>query len=244
VIDTPPETPAVVETSPVVADVGLYSDYVARGLSYSRERYSLQGHLEYDSPVGPYIGAFLIHDSEIINKETIEFDPYAGFLAKFGDWTVDVGVLSWLYPKSRLDVSGNRYNTVEATLDVTYKVAGVKIWYDVRNYWGLDSSSAIPDYALSPDGPSSGSVYIDSHINQPLPAGLLLKLHLGRQIVRNYAQLDFTDWLVGAEKAIGRHLTLGGAYTGTNANESLWVDSHGLQLGRGKWTGYLRWSFF
>src|ERR1700744_3418372 len=47
----------------LLGDLGFYSDYVARGLSYTRERYSVQGHLEYDSAPGVYGGAYLIHNS-------------------------------------------------------------------------------------------------------------------------------------------------------------------------------------
>lgn len=235
---------ATIEQAPLwVADLDIYSDYVARGLSYSREHFSLQGHVEYDSPVSLYGGAYLIHNSEIINKETIEFDPYAGYLRRFNDWTVDLGIVSWLYPKSRLDVSRNRYNTLEGTIDVTYKAVGLKVWYDLRDYWGLDSSSAVPDYGLHSDGSSRGSLYLDWHVNLPVMPGLLLKLHAGHQIVHNYGQLDFTDWLIGLEKNMGRHVALGGQYTDTNANQALWVDAHGLKLARAKWTAYLRWSF-
>lgn len=227
---------------PVVADLGIYSDYIARGLSYSRERYSVQGHLEYDSQPGLYAGAWLIHNSEIVNKETIEFDPYAGYLRRYGNWTVDVGATAWLYPHSRLDVSRNRYNTLEATVDVSYEMVGVKFWYDTRNFFGLDSSSARPDYGLEPGGSSQGSVYIDSHANLPLPGGLLLKLHVGHQIIHHYAQLNYTDWLLGVERPLPGHLTLGAAYTDTNADAALWVDGHGLELGRAKWLAYLRWG--
>jgi uncharacterized protein (TIGR02001 family) len=238
-----PEDRSIEGATGLLGDLGFYSDYVARGLSYTRERYSVQGHLEYDSAPGVYGGAYLIHNSEIINKETIEFDPYVGYLRPLGNWSVDVGMISWLYPHSRLDVSGNPYNTLESTLDVTYKVAGIKLWYDLRDYWGLDSGSALPNYGLEPHGSSRGSLYVDSHVNVPLASGWILKLHVGRQLVRNYAMLDYADWLLGLEKAFAHHLSAGGAYTDTNANRSLWVDAHGLELGRSKWTAYLRWSF-
>ena len=242
----PPDStqpPAAVPTSPWVADVGAYTDYVERGITYSRDRYSLQGHVEYDSPVGWYSGAFLVHSVEIVNKQSIEIDPYLGYLRRLDDWTIDMGAFSWIYPRGRLDVSDKRYNTMEATLDVTYKDVGVKFWYDLLYYWGVDSSSAAPDYRIAPNGASSGSLYVDTHANLPLPLGFTLRLHVGHQTVRNYGELDFTDWLAGIEKTVGPHLTVGGAYTDTNANPALWVDAYGLVLGKAKWTAYARWSF-
>ena len=228
---------------PYTADLALYSDYIARGLSYSRERYSLQGHFEYDSPHGLYGGAFLVQNSAILNKETVEFDPYVGYVKRINDWSVDTGVFAWLYPHSRLDVSRNLYDTVEATVDVSYKVFGVKFWYDLKDFWGLDGDSAAVNYFLKPNGSSQGSLYIDSHLNMPLPMDFLLKLHVGHQFIRNYGALDYSDWLLGFEKNLGYHLTLGGAYTGTDANQSLYTDAHGLNLARGKWLAYLRWAF-
>jgi uncharacterized protein (TIGR02001 family) len=234
---------AIVPTSPWIADLDVYTNYVARGLSYSRDRYSLQGHVEYDSPIGWYSGVFLMHSVEIINKQSIEIDPYAGYLLKLNDWTIDTGAFSWLYPRGRLDGSDKRYNTLEGTLDVTYKIAGVKLWYDLLDNWGLDSSSAAPDYRLTPNGSSRGSLYVDGHVNLPLPCGFTLRLHLGHQSIRNYGELDWVDWLAGVEKTLGHHLTVGGVYTDTNANPALWVDAYGLELGKAKWTAYARWSF-
>ena len=228
---------------PFTADLDLYSDYVERGLSYSREKYSVQGHVEYDFPQGAYGGAFIVHNSEIVDKETVEIDPYAGYIARFNDWTIDTGVFSWLYPHSRFDVSRNRYNTLEATVDVTYKIAGIKFWYDLRDYWGLDSGSALVNYNLQPNSSSQGSLYIDSHLNMPLPRGFLLKLHAGHQFIRNYGELDYTDWMLGFEKTLGRGFTLGGGYSDTDADQSLYVDPHGLKLARAKWLAYVRWAF-
>ena len=239
-----PATPARSDAQPLfTGDLGLYSDYIERGLSYSRERYSLQGHFEYDSPQGLYGGAFLVHNSAILNKETVEFDPYVGYLKRINDWTVDSGVFAWLYPHSRFDFSRNRYNTVEATVDLSYKIFGVKFWYDLKDFWGLDEDSAAVNYLLKPNGSSQGSFYIDSHLNMPLPMNFLLKLHVGHQFIRNYGELDYTDWMLGFENNLGYHLTLGGAYSGTDAKQSLYTDSHGLNLARGKWLVYLRRAF-
>ena len=212
-------------------------------MSYSRERFSLQGRLEFDFSQGAYIGLFGDHNSEIVDKETVEIDPYGGYLRRFNDWTIDAGFFFWLYPHSRFDISRNRYNTVEATTDITYKIVGVKFWYDLKDYFGLDSGSASVNYHLQPHGSSRGSFYIDSHLNVPLPKGLLFKLHAGHQFIRNYSELDYTDWLIGLEKTLGHNVTAGTAYTETNANEALYVDPHGLKLGRGKWLAYLRWSY-
>jgi uncharacterized protein (TIGR02001 family) len=223
-------------------DIDLYTDYIERGLSYSKERLSLQGRVEYDFS-GLYGGLALADKADVVDKETVDVDPYAGYRTQFNDWTIDVGVFSWLYIHSRFDVSNNRYNTAEATLDVTYKVFGVKLSYDILDYWGLDSASAAVNYHLVPKGSSRGSTYIESHASLPLSYGFSVDLHAGHQFIRNYGELDYSDWLVGLEKTLGHGFTIGGAYTDTNADEALYVDSQGRKLGRGKWFAYARWAF-
>lgn len=224
-------------------DVDFYSDYIGRGLTFSNGKPVLQARVEYDWAQGPYGGLAISNRADILDKESVEIDLYGGYRKKIGDWSIDVGAISWLYPHSRFDMSNNTYDILEAAVDITYKWCGVKFWYDVFDYLGLNDESAWANYHLSPNGASSGSSYIDSHLSLPVSPRFSFKLHAGHQFIRNYGELDYTDWLVGAEQTVGRSLTLGAAYTDTNANEVLYQNPNGLQIGRRKWLAYLRWSF-
>ncbi|MDB6086502.1 MAG: hypothetical protein JWN43_4383 [Gammaproteobacteria bacterium] len=224
-------------------DLDLYSGYTERGLSYSRERPSLQARFEYDFISGPYAGLALADKADVVDKETLDIDPYAGYRVQLHDWIIDAGVFSWLYVHSRFDVSRNGYDTVEATVDVTYKMFGVRLWYDLENYWGLDSASAAVNYHLKPKGSTRGSSYVDAHLSLPLPQGFAAKFHAGHQFIRNYGELDYTDWLISLERTFGHGVTVGAGFTDTNADESLYADSRGIKLGRGKSLAYIRWAF-
>ena len=236
-----PETSSA--TTAFNGDVDFYSDYVGRGLTFSNGKPVLQARVEYDWAQGLYGGLAMSNRADILNRETVEVDLYGGYRKQIDDWSIDVGAISWLYPRSRFDVSNNTYDILEAAVDITYKSFGVKLWYDLFDYLGLNDESAWANYHLSPNGSSSGSSYIDSHLSLPVSTRFSVKLHAGHQFIRNYGELDYTDWLLGVEQTVGRSFTLGGAYTDTNANEVLYQNPNGLQIGRRKWLAYLRWSF-
>jgi uncharacterized protein (TIGR02001 family) len=235
---------AAVNTVPAFnGDVDIYSDYIARGLSYNHDRIALQARVEYDSRLGPYAGLAFNNNTVIADKQSIEVDPYLGFTARYRDMSIDLGAFCWLFPSSRLAVSHNQYDTLESYVGVVYKTVGVKYWYELTNYFGLNGDSAAPNYGLLPQGSSRGSHYLETNLTQPLPRGFTLILHAGRQYIRSYTQLNYTDWRVGLEAALGHGFIVGVGRTDTNADSALYTDSRGLNLAQAKWVGYLKWVF-
>ena len=224
-------------------DLDVYSDYIGRGLTFSNEKPVIQARLEYDFARSFYAGTALTDKAIVLNKETVEYDLYAGYRRQWNDWSIDVGGITWLYPHSRLDGSNNAYNIVEGTVDVSYKLFGVKIWCDVHDYLGLNSLSARSNYGVAPNGPSSLSTYVDGHWSVPVGQHIAMKLHLGEQFIHNYPRLNYLDWLIGAELSLKFNLTLGAAWTDTNADAALYTYPGGPNLARSKVVGYLRWSF-
>jgi uncharacterized protein (TIGR02001 family) len=228
--------------APLSADIGVYSDYIARGLSYTSERTSLQGHVEYDWARGPYVGAVLDHYTSWAGSESIEIDAYGGLITHIDDVAIDTGMFSWIYPGHRFPVSHNLYNTLEAYVGISYKVVGVKAWYELTDYFGLNGDAARPNYGLPPNGSSQGSRYVEGNLAFPLPRGFTLNLHVGHQWIQRYDRLNYTDALIGVQKDLGRGFLLGAARTDTNAEPALYTDSRGINLARGKWLLYLKWS--
>lgn len=232
--------------NPVAAfngDLDIYSDYIARGLTYTHEQVSLQSRLEYDSPSGPYAGFAFNHNTVVADAQSIELDPYVGFIGRHRDLSIDVGVFAWIYPSSRFAVSRNRYNTLEGYVGTAYKTLAVKFWYEFTNYFGLNSNSAAPNYGLLPQGSSRGSHYLEANLTMPLRHGVSFNLHAGRQLIRHYDVLNYTDWRVGLEAALGHGFSIGAARTDTDADAAAYTDARGLNLARGKWLGYVRWAF-
>ncbi len=238
VIDAIPSTPPVLN-----GDLGIYSDYIARGLSYTREGMLLAARVEYDSPRGPYLGLIANQTTTIANRESVEIDPFIGFVERIRDLSVDVGAFQWNYPHRRFAVSQNRYNTIEGYLGATYKTIGVKFWYELTDYFGLNSDSAEPNYAVPQNGSSRGSHYLELNLTQPLPRSFTLSLHAGHQSIRHYPQLNFTDWRVGIEETLSYSFLVGVARSNTDADRTVYTDSAGLNLARAKWLGYFKWMF-
>jgi uncharacterized protein (TIGR02001 family) len=224
-------------------ELGVYSNYVGRGLTFSNDRPVFQGRVEYESRQQFYSGVVVTDTADILDEQTAEVDLYAGYRAQLADFAIDVGTVSWLFPGGHFDVSNNTYNMVEAVVDVTYKVVGLRLWYDVGNYLGLDSASAAVNYGVLPNGSSRGSSYVDLHLTVPLSRSLCVKLHAGRQLMRNYAELNYTDWEGAIEQMMGHGVTFGVAYTDTDANKALYVGPTGKLLGRSKLLLYIRWAF-
>lgn len=240
------DAPAIITAAtapPVNGDLDLYTDYVARGLTYNRERLALQGRFEYDSPSGPYLGFFFNNNTFVADKESVEIDPYIGYIARTREVSIDVGAFGWTFPNSRLPVSDVRYDTLETYLGVTYHAVGVKFWYELTNYFGLNGASASPNYGTPARGSSRGSHYTEANVTLPVSERISLGLHLGHEVIRNYDRLNYTDWRVGLEGALGHGCFVGLARSGTNADAASYTDRRGLNLARGKWVGYFRWAF-
>ena len=237
------DSAASVAAGTLSGDLGAYSDYIARGLSYTSERPSFQGHFEFDWTRGPYIGLALNHYTMVAGAESVEIDPYGGYMARFDELALDAGIFSWFYPAKRFAVTGNRYNTVETYFGASYKGVGVKFWYELTDYFGLNSDSARPNYGLAPNGGSRGSRYVEANFSLPLPHAFTFSLHAGRQWIRHYDELDFTDWLVGIQRDLVHGFVAGVSRTDTTADPARYADSRGIDLGRGKWLVFLKWAF-
>jgi uncharacterized protein (TIGR02001 family) len=234
----------VAENSPsrLNGSISFASDYVGRGLTFSDGQPVFQGQAEYELSTTSYGGLAFTNRANVFGNQTVEVDLDAGNRVRLNDWTIDTAIDAWLYPGGRLKTSGNAYDILEATLDIAYKSVGIKVWYDLLDYLGLNSASAEPNYGVQPHGSSAGSAYLDFHTLLPLAHGLSLRLHAGRQFIRNYSALNYDDWLVGLEQQLPRGFLIGVAYTATDANAELYVNPNGRKIGRPGVYGYVSWS--
>jgi hypothetical protein len=60
--------------------------------------------------------------------------------------------------------------------------------------------------------------------------------------VRNYGEFNYTDWRAAVSKTIGEGWIVSFAYTGTNADRTLWV-ADGKRLGTAHWILGLKKTF-
>jgi uncharacterized protein (TIGR02001 family) len=219
---------ALAEDSPhtITANVGLYSQYVFRGMTQTDENPALQGGIDYAHSSGFYLGMWgsnvsWLTDGGSYDSGSLEVDFYGGFRGPIGksDFTYDVGILQYWYPG---DVASGWVDadTTEIYGALGWKWLGAKFSYSLSDTFGFEDAD--------------GSYYLDLFANVPLgETGLTLGLHYGMQEFDGDANEDFSydDWKVslaydmGKASGVLKGTTLGVAYTDNNADKDDWGDT-------------------
>lgn len=189
-----PPAPATEEpASPhtLTANVGVFSQYIFRGLTQTNEEPALQGGLDYSHSSGFYLGLWGSNISWLRENFTnatgvagqydeggsLELDLYGGLKGPIGqsDFTYDVGALYYWYPGEVFNgcLIGNEScpdaDTLEVYGGLGWKWLSAKLWYSV-----LDDTFGFPE--------ADGTYYLDLNAAIPLAeTGLTLGLHYGRQ---------------------------------------------------------------
>ncbi len=159
----------------VTTNVGLYSQYVFRGLTQTNEKPALQGGADYTHVSGFYAGTWLSNvswfsDTNAGNNASIEWDLYTGFKKSWPNGlTADVGYLRYQYPGSypALPLGTVKPNTNEAYAAIGWKWATLKYSYAFSDLFGVEDSE--------------GSDYLDLTITVPLGERLSIAAHAGHQ---------------------------------------------------------------
>ena len=140
-------------------NVGLFSQYVFRGLTQTNEEVALQGGFDYSHASGVYVGlwgsniAWLRDNGSYKAGGSAEIDIYGGYKGAVGDFTSDVGLLQYWYPGDttagfvKADTTeayiagGWKWITLKYSNVISKKAFGVR---DARgtDYWDL--SVAVP----------------------------------------------------------------------------------------------------
>ena len=153
--DAAPAVPASPHS--FAANVGLFSQYIFRGLSQTNRDPAVQGGFDYAYNFGPsfYIGTWLsniswLHDSAQYSSSSLENDWYGGIRGPIGssDFTYDVGFLYYYYPGTTIPITGEKGDTQEI-----YGALGWK-WFTAKYSYSIDNKTfAVRD--------SSGTWYLD-----------------------------------------------------------------------------------
>ncbi|HEX5539238.1 MAG TPA: TorF family putative porin [Methylophilaceae bacterium] len=245
-----PAEPASPHT--LTSNVGFFSDYVFRGISYTRERGAIQGGFDYSHSSGIYLGVWASNvNKNALYGNTVELDLYGGYIHQFTpDLSVNVGVLQFFYPDND-KIAGQSPNTTELNAAVTYKWFTLKHSYALTDFFGINTKSfgntAIGNHVTG-TGDSKGSGYTELNFNYKLPVqDINLVLHAGHQTVRNYSVANYTDFLVGVNKdfSVGSSTgwNAGLNYTTTDANDNWYVDTQGYETGDDKVIAYIKRTF-
>ena len=202
----------------ITYNAALTTDYRYRGLSQSRLQPALQGGADYShTPTGLYAGVWAstikwTHD--LGADGNLEIDLYGGKKGEIAPGlTYDVGGLYYAYPSYNLEPDAN---TFELYGQLGYGPAYIKYSRSTTNLFGTADTK--------------GSGYLDAGANIDLATGLVLNLHAGRQIVRHFGALSYSDYKIGLTKDLGfASLSLAVVSTSTDIYVS---PNNGKNLGR------------
>ena len=196
----------------VSANVGLFSQYVFRGLAQTNGGLALQGGFDYSyttAPVTFYAGAWgsnvsLLRDSGLYVHSSLELDFYGGIRGKFGrtQFSWDVGYLYYWYPGD-LAPSATTANSQEVYGGIGWNWISGKVSCSVGS-----ETFTVRD--------SRGTYYLDMSANPTLGAtGLSAIAHYGIQRFAgsdpalagradNGAYYSYDDWKAGLNFDAGR----------------------------------------
>ena len=221
--------PAPTPEHTLTGNVGVYSQYIFRGLTQTNGDAALQGGFDYSHSSGFYAGTWMSNISWLTDSPTatgyasssLEMDFYGGYKGTIsGDLGFDVGLLQYYYPGTKNTAAVpypagiDKADTLELYGALTWKWLSAKYSYSLN-----DETFGVKD--------SSGSSYIDLTANFPVTDKFNLVAHYGIQKyegsggacgvgVSNDACASYKDWKVGATYTLPQNFTLGGYWTGTD----------------------------
>ena len=231
-------------------NVGLFSQYVFRGISQTNEDPALQGGFDYSHASGFYLGTWASNISWLkdapagvdpaYSSSSMEIDVYGGYRGAFGETGIgyDVGLLQYIYPGDR-NPGITKADTLEAYAALTWSFLSAKYSYSLGDTFGVNNSS--------------GTWYLDLSANYPITEALTLNLHYGIQDfsgstagVQNDDFASYEDWKIGLSYALPQGFTVGAFYTDTSMNtteKAFYTNLKGKYLGDDQYVVFLSKTF-
>jgi uncharacterized protein (TIGR02001 family) len=219
-----PSAPASPHT--ITGNLGIFSQYIFRGLTQTDGKPAIQGGFDYSHTSGLYAGTWLSNISWLKENNStgagtagtysrggsVEWDFYGGYKGNFGksDFSYDVGALYYYYPG---DVATGfvKADTLELYGALGWKWLSLKYSHSVNNKtFGVANSS--------------GTYYLDLSANFPVTDQLSLVAHYGQQKykgdaapgVSNDSVCGYKDYKLGLSYALPKDFSIGAFYTNTS----------------------------
>lgn len=203
----------------LTGNVGLYSQYIFRGLTQTDCDPALQGGFDYSHASGFYLGTWasnisLLRDFRSYRSGgSLEWDFYGGFKGSFSesDFGFDVGLLQYYYPG---DVAAGavKADTLEAYGALSWKWLSAKYSYSLNN-----KTFGVTD--------SRGTWYLDITANIPVTDKLNIQAHWGKQKfsgnrlgISNDSFASYEDRKLGVTYALPKDFTVGAFFSGTDTS--------------------------
>jgi uncharacterized protein (TIGR02001 family) len=184
-------------------NVSLVSNYKFRGQDQDLSKTTavkpaLQGGFDYAFSNGVYVGNWN-SNVDFGGDGSLEMDVYGGYKGEFSGVGYDIGVLKYAYP------SQAAFNTTEAYLGLSYGAFSAKY------------SSTISDKYFD----FSKAAYVNVSYAQEISKGLTFKASVGHTNFKDAADVDFSDYSVGASYDLGDGYSVTGAVVGATKKAEL-----------------------
>lgn len=250
----PAAAPAPEPDYTLTANIGLFSQYVFRGVSQTNEKPAVQGGFDWSHKSGIYLGTWASNISWLSDatsgnppgqtaSASMEWDFYGGYKGSLPyDLGYDLGVLYYYYPGSypsqgpSFPTGYTTPNTTELYAALSWKFLSFKYSYSAQ-----EQTFGVPN--------SRGSQYLDLTASYDVfdkVSDVIGKVtvfgHLGKQYFKNSGALDYGDWKVGASAEFWG-VTAGLYVTDTNANQALYTNVYGKKLADTQFVGYVQKTF-
>ncbi len=209
----------------ISGNVGLYSQYIFRGLNQTDRDPAIQGGFDYSHSSGLYAGTWASNISWLRDAGaytgggSAELDFYGGFRNAIGnsDFGYDVGLLYYWYPGT----------TAPGVTDAdTFEIYGALSW----KWLSAKLSYAVSDDVFGVQN-ADGTYYLDFTASYPVPnTNLSLVAHYGIQEFdgnssacatgNNDDCASYKDWKLGVTYTLPQDFTIGAFYTDTSMNSA------------------------
>jgi uncharacterized protein (TIGR02001 family) len=246
----------------VAYNVGLYSQYIFRGLTQTNHEPAIQGGVDLTHSSGFYLGAWGSNISWLKDDVgttgtsyyksggSIELDLYGGYRYTFGSGVgIDVGALQYYYPGS-LNNDVARANTTELYGALSYGWLQAKVSSVVsKDAWTVGKNS------VAKTANATGTYYAEINANIPLSdligakdglaSGVSGLVHVARQEFNAGDANDvysYSDYKVGLTKAFESGVNVGGYWTKSTTNSGAWTLA-GRNIGDSTGTVFVQKTF-
>ncbi|NBW52985.1 MAG: hypothetical protein EBR39_03520 [Betaproteobacteria bacterium] len=248
--------------------VGLFSQYIFRGLTQTDRDPALQGNFDINHSSGLYLGMWGSNVSWLRDKYgtgtpaeeatyyksggNLEIDIYGGFKSEIGKTGlgIDLGALQYYYPGTERgrDQGWAKANTTEVYGALSYGWLQAKYSHVVsKDAWGWGKYSG-------QDKDAKGTYYAE--LNATVPIGELIGggplkglsgiAHYGKQEFDNDTALgmpSYEDYKLGLSNAFDNGVNIGAFWTDTkDASDTAWV-YNGRNIGKQTGTVFLQKTF-
>jgi uncharacterized protein (TIGR02001 family) len=248
-----PATPPPPPEHTLTANVGLFSEYIFRGISQTAGEPAIQGGFDYAHSSGFYAGTWAsnvswLEDFGAYNRSSMEWDFYGGFKANFAgsDFFWDVGTIYYYYPGKR-NPGVVDADTWEVYAALGWKWASVKFSYSLDDYFGARPTGQKTD----------GTYYVDLSATYPVAdTGFALVGHVGYLEVDNDGRdadlstggkVGYTDWKLGFAYTVPegpvKGLEFGAYYSGNDAKKRFYTDLTGYDTSKDRGVVYVKKTF-